>query len=355
MGWEGFTIDALEQYLIADELEIGRRRARQMSILGELDVRQTASGDGARSLSEWVSARMDVGPETAKSLVQTMRRLADRPDIEERLAAGETTFDRVEALSRIPDDVGLMQWADVAGVRHEAAKRVRITAESEFRTAGDRFLVIQPNLDESWFKLWGGLDGYSGGLVDKVLTETADRLPDLPDGSRPDLSWRKATALVETLISDDPPSTQVTVFVDAHHAAETNGQTGVTLDAGVRVGRQGLQAVLCDAVTGVTARTSDGRYMDYGRTKRTAPPRLKRALLAEYGFRCAADGCHSRYRLQVHHKTPWMQGGHTDQDDLIVLCWYHHQVVVHERGFHIIVHQTGRVRFAKPEGRGSPI
>jgi len=187
-----------------------------------------------------------------------------------------------------------------------------------------------------------------------VLTEAADRLPDLPDGTKPDLSWRKATALVETLISDDPPPVQVSVFVDTKHAVETNGEAGVVLDAGVRVGRQALQAVLCDATTEVTARTSDGRYMDYGRTKRTAPPRLKRALLAKYGFRCAADGCESRYRLQVHHITPWVERGRTDQDDLIVLCWFHHQVVVHERGFHIIVHQTGRIRFAKPDTRGPP-
>ncbi|HEX9761478.1 MAG TPA: HNH endonuclease, partial [Acidimicrobiia bacterium] len=251
--------------------------------------------------------------------------------------------------------VGLLEYLDVGGVHREAAKRVRVTAETEFRTAGDRFLVLQPNLDESWFRLWGGLDGHSGAIVDKVLTEAADRLPDLPDGHRPDLSWRKATALVETLTSDDPPSTQVTVIVDAKDAAPSHGEAGVTLESGVRVGRQALQAVLCDAVTEVTARTEDGRYMDYGYKQRTAPPTLKRALLAKYGFRCAADGCDSRYRLQVHHITPWVQTRRTDQDNLIILCWFHHQVVVHERGFHIIIHETGRIRFAKPDTRGPPI
>jgi hypothetical protein len=113
----------------------------------------------------------------------------------------------LEALSRIPEDVGLLECLDVAGVHREAAKRVRVSVADEYRTAGDRFLVLQPNLDESWFKLWGGLDGYSGAIVDKVLSETADRLPELPDGTKPDLSWRKATAVVECLISDDhlPP------------------------------------------------------------------------------------------------------------------------------------------------------
>jgi hypothetical protein len=355
MEWESFTTDSLEQRLVANRAQRSRLDAEDMEILEVLDLRQTASADGSRSLSEWVAARLDVSPETAKTLVWTMRRTVDRPDLREALAAGETTFDRVEAVSRIPEDVGLLEYLDVAGVHREAAKRVRVTAESEYRTAGNRFLVLQPNLDESWFRLWGGLDGYSGAIVDKVLTEAADRLPDLPDGHRPDLSWRKATALVETLISDDPPSAQVTVIVDAHHATATDAEAGVVLESGVRVGRQALQAVLCDAVTEVTARTADGRLMEYGRRQRTAPPRLKRALLAKYGFRCAADGCDSRYRLQIHHKTPWVQGGRTDQDNLIVLCWFHHQVVVHERGFHIIIHKTGRIRFAKPDTRGPPI
>jgi hypothetical protein len=40
----------------------------------------------------------------------------------------------------------------------------------------------------------GRLDGYSGAIVDKALTEAADQLPPLPDGSRGTSSWRKATA-----------------------------------------------------------------------------------------------------------------------------------------------------------------
>ena len=78
-------------------------------------------------------------------------------------------------------------------------------------------------------------------------------------------------------------------------------------------------------------------------------------MLAKYGFRCAADGCNSRYRLQVHHLTPWSQGGTTDQEDLVLLCWFHHQVVIHERGFNIVVHQTGRVRFTRPPSSRGPL
>lgn len=88
MEWARFSTDSIEQQLIADELLISRVRARQMAGLAELDSRQVAIADGSRSLSEWVAARADIGLETAKTLVRTMRRLQDRPDLE-AICAGD--------------------------------------------------------------------------------------------------------------------------------------------------------------------------------------------------------------------------------------------------------------------------
>ena len=355
MSGESLSIDQREQRLIAAEQTIARLRELQMQDLAALDVAQVATADGSRSLSEWVSGRLDMGIDSARTLVRTMRRLHERPDLQEDLAAGRASYDRVEALSRINEDVGLMEWADVAAVRREAAKGARITAEDEYRTADDRYLVMQPSLDESWWAFWGGLDGPLGALMDKVVTEAADALPDLPDGSKGSTGWRRATALIETLVSNEPPPANVTVIVDAEHAAGTGGEAGVVLESGPRVGRRALGAILCDAEAEVIARAEDGRYMEYGRRQRTAPPALKRALLARYNHMCGADGCISRHRLQVHHLTPWSDGGETNQDELVVLCWFHHQVVVHERGYEVYFHHDSRrIRFRKPDARRRP-
>ena len=349
MEWEKISTDELEQRLIANESVRSELAAEDMAIIEELDRRQVVTGDGCRSLSEWVAGRCDVSLDTARSLVRTMRRTSGRVDLRAALASGDISFDRVEAVSRIPDDVGLLEHLDVAGVRREAAKRVRVTADDEARTVEGSFLVMQPSLDESWWKLWGGLDGYVGSIVDKAISERADQLPDSPDGSRGSGSWRRAMALGEVCMSDDAPPVQLTVFVDAAEAAATNAESGVVLEAGPRVGRQVLEAILCDADTEVTARTEDGRYLDYGRKQRTAPPALKRALFDKYAGCCAADGCDSRHRLQAHHKTPWALGGTTDQTELVVLCWFHHHIVVHRWGYHIYQHpETGRIRFQRP-------
>jgi hypothetical protein len=133
------------------------------------------------------------------------------------------------------------------------------------------------------------LDGVSGALLDQTLTETADSLPTLPDGTRGSSSWRKALALSQLAVSDDPPAAQVTVHVDAKHAAESNGQAGVILEAGPRVGRQALEAVLCESVVEITARTEDGIPMVYGQKTRTIPPQLRRAILHRDRHTCVSE------------------------------------------------------------------
>lgn len=102
MGYATWTTDELEQELLENEAERSRLTAKDMAILEELDYRQVATVDGCRSLSEWATARLDIHPDTAKSLVRTMRRTVDRPDLREALATGDISFDRMEALSRIP-------------------------------------------------------------------------------------------------------------------------------------------------------------------------------------------------------------------------------------------------------------
>ena len=352
---EGLTVDQRQRRMIAGELMIAQIRAAQIEDLEVFDREQVATGDGFRSLLEWTGAVLDLAPDTARNLVRTMRRTQHRPDLREALASGEVSFDRVEAVSRISEDVGLLEHLDVAGVCREAAKRVRINAEAEQKSWDDRFLVLQPSLDESWWKLWGGLDGVSGALVDKVLNEAADALPEDPEGRWMDSAWRRATALTQLCVSDDPPPAQVTVFIDTEHAVPTSGDAGVVLETGPRIGKQALQALLCESMTEITVHSGDGIPMTYGRRSRSIPPALRRAVLHRDGDRCAADNCQSRHRLQIHHVIPWSLGGTTDPDNLITLCWYHHQIVIHQKGFTPYQHpKHGRIRFHKPPGRAPP-
>jgi 5-methylcytosine-specific restriction endonuclease McrA len=327
------SIDTAEQTLVTAELHIARLRAIQMDALEVIDQAQVASGDGARSLSEWVAARADVSLDTAKSLVRTMRRTSERPTLRALGHEAESSFDRIEAASKIlplgdPDPI--FRHLDIAGVVRESARRARITASKETRTSDDQYLVLQPSLDLSWWNVWGGMDGATGAIVDEALSRAADSLPTDDPNMPADGAWRRATALALICTSDLALPTQVTVFVDAETAANSAAEAGVYLEAGPRVGRRALESLLCDSTTELVAISEQGEPMRYGRRSRTIPPSLRRAIIHRDGNRCSIDGCDSRNRIQVHHIVPWSEGGATDPENLLTVCWYHHHIAIHQ-------------------------
>ena len=65
--------------------------------------------------------------------------------------------------------------------------------------------------------------------------------------------------------SIEDPTPVLTVFVDANEAAATNGQAGVAVLGGPRVGEAAIEAILCDGIIEVTARTKDGTPLRMGR------------------------------------------------------------------------------------------
>jgi hypothetical protein len=89
MDLEILTQDEKEQILLDTEADIAKLRAIQLEVLEDLDRCQVATGEGCRSLSEWTTSRMDLHPDTAKTLVRTMRRTVDRPDLRDALASGD--------------------------------------------------------------------------------------------------------------------------------------------------------------------------------------------------------------------------------------------------------------------------
>jgi hypothetical protein len=155
MDVETATIDEIEELLLRSESVIARERASQMTLLREVDRRQAPAAAGCRSLREWVAGRLDVAPETARDLVATTQRLEELPDVEDAVAAGEIGFDRAVAVGRFAgrddnlDLLGDLAGYDIVGIRRLAAKRRRMSRVDEECAFRDRYLIVQPNIDES--------------------------------------------------------------------------------------------------------------------------------------------------------------------------------------------------------------
>lgn len=341
------TMDTIEQRLARGEAAIARIRAAQMILIREADRRQAPAADGCRSLVEWVTGRLDVSPDTARTLVSTTRRLEGLPIVESGAADGSITFDRAAAVARIanPSEGGeiLHEMAsyDVAGIQRLVAYHRRTTRDMEREAHEARYLAAQPNLDESSWRLHGSLPGPAGRVFVQALDAKCDALPEDPDGNR-SRTTRYADALwamsLDILAGGDGTSVEsaaplLTVFVDANRAAATNGEAGVVLEAGPAVGPSTIEAILCDGFIEVTARGESGTPIDMGRRTRVVPPRLRRFVLQRDGGVCTVEGCTSRYRLQAHHIVPWSEGGVTAEHNLTTLCWFHHHVVIHGRSF----------------------
>jgi len=68
-----------------------------------------------------------------------------------------------------------------------------------------------------------------------------------------------------------------------------------------------------------------GGVLGYGLTRRTASIGQRRALAAR-DRGCSFPGCDRPADwCETHHITPWADGGHTDLDNLTLVCGFHHR------------------------------
>ena len=72
-------------------------------------------------------------------------------------------------------------------------------------------------------------------------------------------------------------------------------------------------------------------------------------LLRHRDGECRFPGCGARRFTQAHHIVWWGDGGPTDLDNLILLCFFHHKLV-HEHGWAVRREESGDLRWYEPDG-----
>ena len=224
-----------------------------------------------------------------------------------------------------------------------------------------RYLVIQPNLDESLYQLWGRLPGIDGRIVEQALSVRETELPVLPEaGSQ---GQRRADALTTICMDsltgtsgEGEPGRAVTVaeiFIDGSLTAESYGETGASVASGPRVGPNTLSEILCDGKIRVIA--TDGLHpVSYSDLGEALPPSTRSYVLWRDQGQCSIEGCPSRYRLQPHHLAQRAHGGSHHPDNLITLCWYHHHVAIHQIGYRIDPNSPTHRRRLLPQPNTGP-
>ncbi|HUZ39722.1 MAG TPA: DUF222 domain-containing protein, partial [Streptosporangiaceae bacterium] len=91
--------------------------------------------------------------------------------------------------------------------------------------------------------------------------------------------------------------------------------------------------------------------LDTGAATETIPAHLRRAVTARHPH-CAFPGCtQPASACEAHHLIPRSQGGPTVLHNLVNLCTFHHQTVIHRWGWHLRLHADGTTTATSPNGR----
>ena len=91
--------------------------------------------------------------------------------------------------------------------------------------------------------------------------------------------------------------------------------------------------------------------LDTGASTETIPPHLRRAVILR-DRHCAAPGCQQPpSACQVHHITPRRLGGITKLTNLLLLCSFHHLILVHAWGWTITLNADGTTTMSSPDGK----
>jgi hypothetical protein len=208
--------------------------------------------------------------------------------------------------------------------------------------------------------LSGHLDPVGGELLHTALTALMNG--DRPTGDTRCPAERRADALVALAHAALDNGTLPAVRGERPHVRVTIDLLALCADraaAGVSGGELGwvgpitaetARRLACDATVHRLITGPTGLPLDVGRTQRTAPAAIRRAV--EHRDRhCVFAGCDALpEHCDVHHVRHWAHGGDTSVDNSALLCERHH-TACHEGGFTIGRDPvSGRWSTSRPDG-----
>jgi len=350
---DGWTDEALAEDLVELrrsidllEVEFARRLRRFEAQRGYLSER-------AASLVAWLRNRCRMSAAAAAQQAEVARRVPELPETGRALEAGEIGFHHAAVIARCATEVGASEVRRVETTLVDAARkldpgRLRLVTrhlrhcvdpDGALEAANDeherRWLSISQTYG-GLFVIDGQLDAEGGALVRAAIdaldtpAKDEDRTP----------RQRRADALVElarrqlqgeTLPEVAGQRPHVTLTASVETLKRAPGAPAAELSWAGAVPAETARRVACDAaVTRVTLDAS-GEPIGVGRTSRTVPPAMRRALVVR-DKGCRFPGCDRPPEwTDAHHRRHWADGGETELDNLLLLCRRHHRVV-HELG-----------------------
>ena len=284
----------------------------------------------------------------AAGQVKAVEQLQSMPDVRDAVTDGEISLANAKTLAQASEKVSAAQVERDGDLLGKAAslspeqfareagrwvvQRQDDGGEGEYRRKRARRRLSIWNGDDGMVHLRGELDPVVGAKMRKRFLEEAERLRrrdiNSPGGEQRSLPQRLADALDTLTDSRSPngrtgaPSADIAIV---QHLSPDGDKAFAEIAGGGLIPQSVLEEQFCNAkIVGVVF-SSKGLPLWRGPALPRPTKAQMDALIARYGG-CAGCGEHPAM-CQAHHIRPRSQGGPTDIDNLIPLCWGCHDKV----------------------------
>lgn len=351
---------------------INQARGQLARLTGALDAAGGGGEVGHASTAAFVRNDCGMTAGHASELVATARGLRRLPATEKAIAAGEVSFDHALIITRATSDLGDADTARAEWVLLDAATAG--IGAGQLRQLGEEIAYrANPDAaDERERRRWerrylsfgltfGGTGVISGACGDAASFEIVRTAAEAfaPPGGACDsrtAAQRRLDGLVaacKTALDTGQAPTRhgaaphISILVRDTTLAGTAGAPPARTGHGVMLTARQILGLCCGAqITAI--RWDDGLPLDVGRTARTEPPGLRRALEAR-DRTCRWPGCDALAAWCTgHHIGGWGAGAPTSLASLVLLCWAHHMHFVHQIGWSITGDPNGALYFHHP-------
>lgn len=336
---------------------LSRHRARFILGLAEFHARQLAGNHGSPNTVAWLTRHHDLARRTAFEYLGVGTKLRHFRHVAADFLSGELSYSKVRLLLRHLTEATEGELLDLAR-GHTLAELEQALAgrpRSRGRSAPANSLRIINDEETGGLRFWGTLDPERAAefLAALKLGELAN-LRDLNDIDADTLTDPAAVdAAVESARARDKPRTRFgnplsatvlaaflsmlnMVRTTPHNSPRAPGaQVNVLLTEDGRAvipERHGAETtdllrLLLNGTVRYHLLDRRGLHLTVSRSTRLVSRAQETALLALWGHRCAAPGCHHSRFLEFHHILEWSRGGTTDLNNLIPLCSGCHSLV----------------------------
>ncbi len=362
-------IDQLATQIAESARCIDLAKHRLLTHIREFDTRNGWAGSGCVSMVTWLSWWTSTSAKAASEQLRVARALGRLPLIDRALAAGEISYSKARAITRIAEPASQQSLLDIAkGATASQLDRI-VAGWRRAHAHGSGEVGAEHRRHARLRATEAGMVRFTAqlGPEEALLVQRALELASSPAGDSAALSAGESgnspagelgSELADALVAvargylEHAPTTRGTgceLIMMSTPDLLDKGAAGVGgfLRDGTPLPLHVARMLACDGHR-VDVRVGDsGEVLDVGRSRRTIPTAIGRALALRDGG-CRVPGCGRSRHLHAHHVHAWAEGGETSVDNLVLLCPGHHWLV-HEGQMRVVVRE-GELEFLDARG-----